>query len=70
MAITLAVVGMLLLGAIVIAARWASTDQPQPLSLAFSFERPGAVAGWASLAALMIIPLTIMLLVFPEFVAL
>ena len=39
-------------------------------ALAFDFARPAAVAGWASLAALMIVPLTIVLLVFPGFVAL
>ena len=68
--VVLAVAGMVLLGAIFIAARWASTEDPQPLALVLDFGRPSVVAGWASLAALMIVPLTIMLLVFPGFVAL
>ena len=68
--VVLAAAGMLLLGGIFVAAKWASTDDPQPLALAIDFARPNAVAGWASLAALMIVPLTIMLLVFPGFVAL
>jgi hypothetical protein len=33
-------------------------------------ERPEVIAGWAGLAALMIIPATVLILVFPSFLAL
>jgi len=67
--VMLGVIGMVLLGAIVVAARWASTDEPAPLAQSVDLSRAGAIAGWAGIAALMIIPATIAILVFPEFIA-
>lgn len=68
--VMLGVIGMVLLGAIVVAGRWASTDEPMPLAESIDLSRPSLVAGWAGIAALMIIPATIAILVFPEFIAL
>jgi RsiW-degrading membrane proteinase PrsW (M82 family) len=68
--VMLGVIGMVLLGAIVVAGRWASSDEPAPLTQSLDFSRPTMVAGWAGIAALMIIPATIAILVFPEFLAL
>jgi RsiW-degrading membrane proteinase PrsW (M82 family) len=67
--VMLGVIGMVLLGAIVAAARWATPDRPTSVSAMLDLARPTVIAGWAGLAALMIVPATIMILVFPEFVA-
>ena len=68
--VMLGVIGMVLLGAIVVAARWASSAEPAPLAGSLDLSRPTVVAGWAGMAALLIIPATIAILVFPEFLAL
>jgi len=69
--VTLGIAGMALLGAIVLAARWAAPDDPEAVAGPIvDFARPGIIAGWAGLAALMIIPATILILVYPGFVSL
>jgi RsiW-degrading membrane proteinase PrsW (M82 family) len=68
--VMLGVIGMALLGAIVVAAHWATPERPTGFGQMLDLARPTVIAGWAGVAALMIIPATIMILVFPEFVAL
>lgn len=68
--VILGVIGMVLLGAIVVAGHWAAPERPTPLGRTLDLSRPGLIAGWAGVAALLIIPATIMILLFPEFVAL
>jgi len=68
--VMLGVIGMVLLGAIVVAGRWAASDEPAPLASSLDLTRPSMVAGWAGIAALLIVPATIAILVFPGFVAL
>jgi hypothetical protein len=40
---------------------------PRPVDQVLDLERPEVIAGWAGLAALMIIPATVLILVFPSF---
>src|SRR3990172_4144270 len=68
--VALGALGMLLLGALVVAARWAVPATPRPVDRVLDLERPEVIAGWAGLAALMIIPATVLILVFPSFLAL
>ena len=68
--VALGALGMLLLGALVVAARWAVSPVPRPVDRVLDLERPEVIAGWAGLAALMIIPATVLILVFPSFLAL
>ena len=63
----LGTMGMLLLGSLVVAGRWSSADAGERV---LELTRPTVIAGWAGLAALMIVPTVILLLAFPGFVAL
>ncbi len=66
----LGAVGMLLMGAIVVAARWAAPERPPDLTRVLRSGQPAMVAGWAGLAALLVVPAVVMILVFPDFLAL
>jgi len=71
LSVFLGALGVLMLGGIVVAGKWASTDTADRAILSdLSFERPVIVAGWAALACLMLIPLAVMILVFPNYLAL
>lgn len=62
--------GMLLMGAIVVAGRWARAETPQALGRVIDPARPAVVAAWAGLACLMIVPTVVLILAFPDFLSL
>lgn len=68
--VLLGMVGMALLGALVVAARWAVPEEPRSGERVVDLGRPEVVAGWATLTALMLIPAIVLILVFPSFLEL
>ena len=71
LSVFLGALGVVMLGGMVIAGRWSAPDHSEgPLLSGLSFDRPAAVAGWAALACAMLIPLAVMILVFPGYLAL
>jgi len=71
LSVFLGALGVLMLGGMVVAGRWAATETAERgLLSGVSFDRPVVVAGWAALACLMLLPLAVMILVFPGYLAL
>lgn len=71
LSVLLTALGAVALGGIVAAGRWASGDEggAKPFG-AVTFDRPEAVAGWAGIGVVLLVPITILVLVFPGFLAL
>jgi RsiW-degrading membrane proteinase PrsW (M82 family) len=62
----LAAYGAVLLGALVLVARWVARGEPsEPLVVAIRFDHPRAIAAWATLAASLLVPVAILVLAFP-----
>lgn len=69
--VVLGAFGVLMLGGMVLAGRWSAAERAEgTLFGGISFDRPVVVAGWAALACVMLVPVAIMILVFPSFLAL
>jgi RsiW-degrading membrane proteinase PrsW (M82 family) len=71
LAVFLGALGVVMFAGMILAGRWASTEEagPSPLE-GISLDRPAVVAGWATLACVMLLPLSVMILVFPDYLAL
>jgi hypothetical protein len=68
--IILGAFGVLMLGGLFVAGRWAKGDGGLSILAPVSFARPTTVAAWAALAVLMLVPATILVLAFPGYLAL
>jgi RsiW-degrading membrane proteinase PrsW (M82 family) len=71
LAVYLGALGVLVLGGMVVAGRWSATTVAEgPMFGRVSLDRPAVVAGWAAVTCAMLIPLAVMILVFPRYLAL
>jgi len=69
LSVALGVLGVLVLGGLVVAARRLGTERKVESGW-LGLERPAGIAAWAAIAASMLVPAIILLKVFPDFLAL
>jgi hypothetical protein len=70
LSVFLGALGVVMFAGMFVAGRWAApeTAGQSPLE-GISLDRPAVVAGWAALACVMLLPLAVMILVFPDYLA-
>jgi RsiW-degrading membrane proteinase PrsW (M82 family) len=71
LSVLLTVLGIVALGGVLAAGRWSSGDEGGGAPFrSMTFDRPEVVAGWAGIGVVLLVPITILVLAFPEFLAL